>query len=106
VKVKAPGICALLLTPFTPHDLRGTAATMCSNLGISESAISQCLDHQATKGEDGQPLPAITSKVYNLSVVGRVDRKRKVLDAWVVKLQRIIGHIPVENNSAIELLAA
>jgi integrase len=100
--VKTPGICALLgIKPFTPHDLRRTAATMCGNLGLSESAISQCLDHQATKGEDGQPLPAITNKVYNLSVVGRVERKRKVLDAWAIELRRIIGE-----PAAAELLAA
>jgi integrase len=75
--VRTPGIRALLgLAPFTPHDLRRTAATMCGNLGLSESAISQCLDHQATKGDDGKPLPAITNKVYNLSVVSPVDRKR------------------------------
>jgi integrase len=49
-----------------PHDLRRTAAMMCGNLGLSESAISRCLDHQATKGDDGQPLPAINSKVYNV----------------------------------------
>jgi integrase len=91
-KVKTPGICALLgIAPFTPHDLRRTAATMCGNLGLSESGISLCLDHQATKGEDGQPLPAVTNKVYNLSVVGRVERKRKVLDAWAVELRRIVG---------------
>jgi integrase len=96
-KVKTPGICELLgIAPFTPHDLRRTAATMCGNLGLSESAISQCLDHQATKGEDGQPLPAITNKVYNLSVVGRVERKRKVLDAWAIELRRIIGDVSVE----------
>jgi integrase len=101
-KVKTPGICALLgIATFTPHDLRRTAATMCGNLGLSESAISQCLDHQATKGEDGQPLPAITNKVYNLSVVGRVERKRKVLDAWAIELRRIIGE-----PAAAELLAA
>jgi integrase len=103
-KVRTPGICELLgLAPFTPHDLRRTAATMCGNLGLSESAISQCLDHQATKGEDGQPLPAITNKVYNLSVVGRVERKRKVLDAWAIELRRIVGDLPVE---AVGLLAA
>jgi len=91
-KVKTQGICESLgLAPFTPHDLRRTAATMCGNLALSESAISQCLDHQATKGDDSQPLRAITSKVYNLSVVGRVDRKRKVLDAWAIELRRIIG---------------
>jgi integrase len=96
-KVKTPGICELLgIAPFTPHDLRRTAATMCGNLGLSESAISQCLDHQATKGEDGQPLPAVTNKVYNLSVVGRVERKRKVLDAWAVELRRIVGTPLVE----------
>lgn len=103
-KVKTPGICALLgLAPFTPHDLRRTAATMCGNLGLSESAISQCLDHQATKGDDGQPLPAITSKVYNLSVVGRVERKRKVLDAWAVELRRIVGN---DSAQVVGLLAA
>jgi integrase len=106
-KVKTPGICELLgMAPFTPHDLRRTAATMCGNLGLSESAISQCLDHQATKGEDGQPLPAITNKIYNLSVVGRVERKRKVLDAWAIELRRIVSDVSVENNSAVELLAA
>jgi hypothetical protein len=89
------------LAPFTSHDLRRTAATMCGNLELSESAISQCLDHQATKGEDGRPLPAITNKVYDLSVVGRVDRKRKVLDAWAVELRRIIGDVAV-----VGLLAA
>jgi hypothetical protein len=56
-----------------------------------ESGISQCLDHQATKGEDGQPSPAITNKVYNRSVAGRVERKRKVLDAWAAELRRNIG---------------
>jgi integrase len=91
-KVRTPGICELLgIAPFTPHDLRRTAATMCGDLGLSESGISLCLDHQATKGEDGQPLPAITNKVYNRSVIGRVERKRKVLDAWAVELRRIIG---------------
>jgi hypothetical protein len=107
-KVKTPGICSLLgIAPFTPHDLRRTAATMCGNLGLSESAISQCLDHQATKGEDGQPLPAITNKVYNLSVVGRVERKRKVLDAWAIELRRIIGDVRVETTPAVvDLLAA
>jgi integrase len=104
-KVKTPGICELLgIAPFTPHDLRRTAATMCGNLGLSESAISQCLDHQATKGEDGQPLPAITNKVYNLSVVGRVERKRKVLDAWAMELRRIIGDVAV--GKMVGLLAA
>jgi integrase len=91
--VKTPGICALLgIAPFTPHDLRRTAATICGELeGVSEAAISLCLDHQASKDESGKPLPSVTRKVYNLATRKRVTEKRKVLDAWAVELQRIIG---------------
>jgi integrase len=78
--MRAPGICKLLrLAPFTPHDLRRTAATMCSELGLSEAGISLCLDHQASKDENGKPLPAVTRKVYNLATCARVAKKRKVL---------------------------
>jgi integrase len=91
-KVKSPGICELLgLAPFTPHDLRRTAATMCGELGLSEAAISLCLDHQANKDDDGRPLPAITRKVYNRATRIQVAKKRQVLDAWAVKLRRIIS---------------
>ena len=89
---KTKGICELLgLAPFTPHDLRRTAATMCGELGLSEAGISLCLDHQANKDENGKPLPAITNRVYNLATRNRVARKRTVLDAWAVELRRIIG---------------
>jgi integrase len=93
VKVtRTPGICELLgLAPFTPHDLRRTAATMCRELGLSETGISLCLDHQANKDENGKPLPAVTRKVYNLATRARVAKKREVLDAWAVELRRIIG---------------
>jgi integrase len=93
VKVtRTPGICELLgLAPFTPHDLRRTAATMCGELGLSEAGISLCLDHQANKDENGKPLPAVTRKVYNLATRARVTKKREVLDAWAVELRRIIG---------------
>jgi len=88
---RTKGICELLgLAPFTPHDLRRTAATMCGELGLSESAISLCLDHQASKDENGKPLPAVTNKVYNLATKARVERKRKVLDAWAVEIRRIV----------------
>jgi integrase len=94
---KTRGICQLLgLAPFTPHDLRRSAATMCGNLGLSESAISLCLDHQASKDENGKPLPAVTKRVYNRSVIGRVERKRKVLDAWAIELRRIIAEPATE----------
>jgi integrase len=90
-KVKTLGLCALLgLKPFTPHDLRRTAATMCGELGPSEAGISLCLDHQASKDENGKPLPAITRKVYNRATKIMVEKKRKVLDAWAIELRRII----------------
>jgi integrase len=89
---KTKGICELLgLKPFTPHDLRRTAATMCGELGLPEADISLCLDHQANKDENGKPLPAITRKVYNLATRARVAKKRKVFDAWAIELRRIIG---------------
>jgi hypothetical protein len=74
-----------------PHDLRRTAATMCGRLRLPESNISLCLDHQATKDENGKDLPAITGKVYNRDVEARVERKREVLDTWATELRRIIG---------------
>jgi integrase len=94
---KTKGICELLgLKPFTPYDLRRTAATMCGELGLSEAAISLCLDHQANKDENGTPLPTITRKVYNLATRARVEKRRKVLDAWAMELRRIIGQPAVE----------
>jgi integrase len=86
------GICETLgLEPFTPHDLRRTAATMCGELDLPESSISLCLDHQASKDENGKPLPAITRRVYNRATKIIAERKRKVLDAWAVELRRIIA---------------
>jgi hypothetical protein len=64
---------------------------MCGELELSESAISLCLDHQASKDESGKPVPTITNTVYNLATRARVERKRKVLNAWAVELQRIIS---------------
>ena len=99
VKVtRTAGICELLgLAPFTPHDLRRTAATMCGELGLPEADISLCLDHQANKDENGKPLPAVTRKVYNLAARARVAKKRKVFDAWAIELRRIIGR-PAETE--------
>jgi integrase len=103
---RTPGICELLgLAPFTPHDLRRTAATMCGELGLSESGISLCLDHQASKDENGKPLPAITRKVYNLAILVHVAKKRAVLDRWAIELRRIIGR-PASTKQEVTSLAA
>jgi integrase len=103
---KTKGVCELLgLDRFTPHDLRRTAATMCGELGLSESAIALCLDHQANKDENGKPLPAVTRKVYNLATRARVAKKREVLEAWAVELRRIVG-VQVEVKGVDRRIAA
>jgi integrase len=89
---RTAGICKLLgLAPFTVHDLRRTAATMCGELGLSEAIIALCLDHQASKDENGKPLPAVTRKVYNRATRIIVTKKREVLNKWAVELRRIIA---------------
>jgi integrase len=89
---KTPGICELLgMKPFTPHDLRRTAATACEHLGLPGGDISLCLDHQTSVDENGNEWPAVTQDVYSLGFEARVARKRKVLDAWAIKLREIIA---------------
>jgi integrase len=76
-KVKTPGICALLgLKPFTPHDLRRTAATLPGDLGFNDAWIAKCLDHAASKKSE-QIAPSVTGKVYNHSK--RMKEKRSVM---------------------------
>ncbi|MFG3595520.1 tyrosine-type recombinase/integrase [Bradyrhizobium sp. RDI18] len=87
-KSKKPGLCELLgLKPFTPHDLRRTAATLAGELGFSEAAIAKCLDHQVSK-DDGEKVARVTG-VYVRSK--RMDQKRAVLDGIASELRRIIG---------------
>jgi integrase len=88
-KVNTPGICALLgLKPFTPHDLRRTAATLAGDLGFDDAWIAKCLDHTASKKQE-QIVPTVTGKVYNHSK--RMKEKRAVLDGVAAELRRIIG---------------
>ncbi len=88
-KVKTPGICALLgLKPFTPHDLRRTAATLAGDLGFDDAWIAKCLDHAASKKQE-QIVPTVTRKVYNHSK--RMKEKRALLDGVAAELRRIVG---------------
>jgi integrase len=97
---KSPGICELLgLKPFTPHDLRRTAATMCEHLRLPGGDISLCLDHQSSKDENGNDWPVVTQEVYSLAFEARVARKREVLDAWAAELRRIIGRLKKPNSA-------
>src|SRR5258707_13568743 len=82
-------ICALLgMKPFTPHDLRRTAATLAGDLGFDDAWIATCLDHAASKKQE-QAVPTVTGKVYNDSK--RMKEKRAVLEGVAVELRRIIG---------------
>jgi integrase len=87
-KSKKAGLCELLgLKPFTPHDLRRTAATLAGELGYSDSVIAACLDHQVTK-DQGEKVGRVTS-VYVRSK--RMNQKRAVLDGIARELRRIIS---------------
>ncbi|WP_249143639.1 site-specific integrase [Bradyrhizobium liaoningense] len=88
-KVRTPGICQLLgLKPFTPHDLRRTAATLAGDLGFDNAWIAKCLDHAASKKAE-IVVPTVTGKVYNHSK--RMKEKRAVLEGVAVELRRIVG---------------
>jgi integrase len=90
---KSTGICEMLgLKPFTPHDLRRTAATLAGDLGFDDAWIAKCLDHVASKKQE-QIVPTVTGKVYNHSK--RMKEKRAVLDGVAAELRRIIGKLPV-----------
>ena len=96
-KSKTPGLCELLgLKPFTPHDLRRTAATLAGELGYSEAAIAKCLDHAITK-DDGENVHRVTG-VYNQSK--RMQQKRAVLDGVAAELRRIFGEPLVDDLRA------
>ncbi|WP_409997253.1 tyrosine-type recombinase/integrase [Bradyrhizobium cosmicum] len=88
-KTKTAGLCELLgLEPFTPHDLRRTAATLAGDLGFDDAWIAKCLDHAASKKSE-QIVPTVTGKVYNHSK--RMKEKRAVLDGVAAELRRIVG---------------
>jgi integrase len=103
-EVNTPGICTLLgLKPFTPHDLRRTAATLVGNLGFDDARIAKCLDHAASKKSE-QIVPSVTGKVYNHSK--RMKEKRAVLDGVAAELRRIIGQSVPARRAKTELRLA
>jgi integrase len=88
--IRTRGICDILgLKPFTPHDLRRTAATLAGDLGFSDAWIAKCLDHSASKDEHGARVPSVTGRVYNHSK--RLQQKRAVLNGVAAALREIVG---------------
>jgi integrase len=102
-KVRTPGLCALLgLEPFTPHDLRRTAATLAGDLGIDDAVIAKCLDHQTSRSRE-EKVPTVTGKVYNHSK--RMKQKRVALELVAAELRRIIGE-PITRHAETDMRLA
>lgn len=71
---------SLQIQPFTPHDLRRTAATHMSELGVSRIVIAKILNHT------DQTVTAIYDRhTYDAE-------KKEALNAWSEKLIRVTGH--------------
>lgn len=84
------------VVPFTPHDLRRSAATHMESIGISPYVIGHVLNHvSATRA-------SITSRVYARYDYSR--EKREALDLWADRLATIIGGgadiVPLRRGSA------
>jgi len=73
------GRSILKADPFTPHDLRRTAASKMASMGISRLTISKILNH----------ADAGITAVYDRH--GYDAEKRAALEAWAVKLSDIIS---------------
>ncbi len=82
-----------LMEPFTPHDLRRTAATRMRELGISRGDVKLVLNHAES------------------DVTARYDRydglaeKRRALEIWGRRLEQIVNNEPGDEN-VVELARA
>lgn len=103
-----PGIIEFLgMKPFTPHDLRRTAATIAGELNVSNAVIAKCLNHTMVydglnQSEAQEKAPAVTS-VYNRAQL--TDQRADALEAVANRLRQIIGQRPVARRE-IKLLTA
>jgi integrase len=77
----------------TPHDLRRTAASHMTSIGVSRLVVSKILNHAE---------PGVTA-VYDRHSYDR--EKRAALDAWGRRVEKLIGIRP-EHADVVELAAA
>jgi len=92
-KDNRPGIIEYLgMEPFTPHDLRRTAASLAADYGCSTASIAHCLDHSKDRGEDVVETPSVTGRVYVQSK--RLAEKREVLNTLDRAIREIVGNRP------------
>jgi integrase len=94
---KTVGLCEQLgIAPFTPHDLRRTAASLLGSLKVSRSTISLCLDHTIRRDEHGE-VAAVTGRHYDQDP--RIEEKREALQKLADEIRRIVSE-PVEVQAA------
>ena len=94
-KIKTPGLCELLgLKPFTPHDLRRTAATLAGELGYSDAAIAKCLDHAVTKDQGGSPASTTSRSACSRSAACWTASQRSCGGSSASRWELICGWLP------------
>jgi integrase len=81
-KSESPESPLAAMTPFTPHDLRRTAATGLGELGFDDFTIGLVLNH-TSRGITGR---------YNLAQYEA--QKRHALDAWAQRVESIVEQVP------------
>ncbi|MCP3402840.1 tyrosine-type recombinase/integrase [Bradyrhizobium sp. CCGB20] len=102
-RVRSVGLCEQLgIRPFTPHDLRRSAASLMGSIGISRATISLCLDH-TIKSDDQGAVPSVTGKHYDQDP--RIEEKRAALQKLTDEIKRMVAE-PVEAPDALMPLAA
>jgi integrase len=84
-------IVAAAEVDFVPHDLRRTAASYMTGMGINRLVVSKILNHVETG----------VTRVYDRH--GYDAEKRQALDAWANRLMVIVTMVPVAHG---ELVAA
>jgi hypothetical protein len=102
-KVRTPGICESSASRHLHRMTCGGRRQRCAAISVYRNRPYRSV---STIRPARRRRPAVAGdhqQGSHLSFVGRVDRKRKVLDAWAVELRRMVGGVPVE---AIGLLAA
>jgi integrase len=78
--------------PFTPHDLRRTAATQLDFADVSTKAISRILDHTSKEAGVGS-----ATKIYIADAGKQTPRRRVTLDKLDELLRGFIGPSPKGN---------
>ena len=79
---------------FRPHDLRRTAASLMTGMGISRLTVSKILNH----------VESDVTAIYDRHSYDA--EKRQALDAWARRLEEIIAGKPAEDRKIVQLRPA